>query len=757
MKKKLLKNLLFFIISFFMIFSFSLNINALTKQTDFISLNDEVSLEIDNIILTNIKFNTTNGLTAKILNNSKNEIDYSLTTYYYDSNYVLLGQNKTKDTLIQKNKTIKQQILINNLNTSETKNDIKYYRIALELPNNDQINNTPSQDNVYNTLDYVIDKYEVNINVNDNKCLNITEKITVFYNKKRQGINIDIPLINEIKTLDGTIIKEEAKIKNIELNTLYNLNKQNNYYTLEIGSTNEENIGSKTYIISYDYNYKKDKINGYDLLYYNMINSNWTVPIGNLSFKIKMPKDFDNKINFSIGEYNTNNENIKYTIRDNLIEGSYDGIIDKKQEISFNIVLPDNYFKKYTTLLNTRMYLMFIVPILGLIISSIVWFMYGRNNKKIESISYYPPREYNSLEASYIFNRKINKKQIASLLLFLSNKGYITIENKYKNYSVKKYKSNKIMRLIISLSILLITTIILIITIKKELEIPSIISFFILIIELVIIPNILPKRYFILKKDKNYKEENLNENDFLEFLFNNKSNRLTRIKKRLKSSKNKNKYFKNNILYSLIIIVFIIASIITTYVTTFIEYSKIIELLLLTISVTVSIAIFISVGNIIEKIIYMIIFNSILVASLFISGFENSIIFENEINIYGFIIGTICIIGIIYFLCNYDKRTKYGNDFYIKVKEFKNFIKKSDTDILKSLLEDNPNYLYDTLPYAYALGLSNKWIKKFKDIKLNYPTWYQNNQEFNIELINSVIKSSLHMVITKININSKNY
>ena len=116
MKKKLLKNLLFFIISFFMIFSFSLNINALTKQTDFISLNDEVSLEIDNIILTNIKFNTTNGLTAKILNNSKNEIDYSLTTYYYDSNYVLLGQNKTKDTLIQKNKTIKQQILINNLN-----------------------------------------------------------------------------------------------------------------------------------------------------------------------------------------------------------------------------------------------------------------------------------------------------------------------------------------------------------------------------------------------------------------------------------------------------------------------------------------------------------------------------------------------------------------------------------------------------------------------------------------------------------------
>ena len=393
MKKKIYKNLLFFIISFFMIFSFKLNINALTKQTDFISLNDEVNLEIDDIILTNIKFNTTNGLTAKILNNSKNEIDYSLTTYYYDSNYVLLGQNKTKDTLIQKNKTIKQQILINNLNTSETKNDIKYYRIALELPNNDQINNTPSQDNVYNTLDYVIDKYEVNINVNEDKYLDITKKITVFYNKRRNGISIDIPIKNEIKELDGTTIIDTAKIKNIEVNSLYDINKQDDFYTLKLGSNNEENIGSKTYIISYKYNYERDQIKKYDLLYYNIINSKWTVPIGNISFKIKMPKDFDNKIKFTTGNHNTNDYNIKYTITDNLIEGKYEGILDKRQEISFNIVLPDNYFKKHKIILNTRMYLMFIIPILGLIVSFILWLLFGRNKKIIESISYYGEEE----------------------------------------------------------------------------------------------------------------------------------------------------------------------------------------------------------------------------------------------------------------------------------------------------------------------------------------------------------------------------
>jgi uncharacterized membrane protein len=39
-------------------------------------------------------------------------------------------------------------------------------------------------------------------------------------------------------------------------------------------------------------------------------------------------------------------------------------------------------------------------------------------------------------------------------------------------------------------------------------------------------------------------------------------------------------------------------------------------------------------------------------------------------------------------------------------------------------VNDNPEYFYNILPYAYVLGVSDKWIKNFEGITLKQPDWY---------------------------------
>ena len=56
---------------------------------------------------------------------------------------------------------------------------------------------------------------------------------------------------------------------------------------------------------------------------------------------------------------------------------------------------------------------------------------------------------------------------------------------------------------------------------------------------------------------------------------------------------------------------------------------------------------------------------------------------------------------------------------------FKKFIEVSESSRLKTLVEQDPQYFYNILPYAYLFGVSDKWIKKFESIIPLAPSWYR--------------------------------
>ncbi len=53
--------------------------------------------------------------------------------------------------------------------------------------------------------DYYIENYDIKINVLENNTLEITEKISVYFNQQRHGIFRKIPLSNRVQRADGSI------------------------------------------------------------------------------------------------------------------------------------------------------------------------------------------------------------------------------------------------------------------------------------------------------------------------------------------------------------------------------------------------------------------------------------------------------------------------------------------------------------------------------------------------------------------------
>ena len=75
-------------------------------------------------------------------------------------------------------------------------------------------------------------------------------------------------------------------------------------------------------------------------------------------------------------------------------------------------------------------------------------------------------------------------------------------------------------------------------------------------------------------------------------------------------------------------------------------------------------------------------------------------------------------------------KTDAYTDLLGRVLGFRDFIKTAELDKLNELVEEDPQYFYHIMPYAYVFGLSNKWIKNFENIPVVTPNWYRGARGF---------------------------
>ena len=819
MKKRFKCIILFTVIILSLVFTYPLNTYASTEQTPYININNTQSLEVGGLAFTNISFKDYSltstqafGLAGIVRNNSNREINYTSTAYYYDSNYKLIAQGYNSATAISGSNSFSQMSNLSILN-GHSVNEIYYYRLSIETNDNtnSSLNNTtnltPSENYQYSSYDYVIDKYDINIVVNENNTFDITETITAYFNVPKHGIFRTIPLKNTITRLDGTTSTNHTQVTNVSVDSEYTISREKDKYKLKIGSANRTLTGEQKYIIKYTYNLGKDPIKDYDELYYNIIGNEWDTVIGNITFSITMPKEFDSsKLGFSSGTTgSTDNSKVKYNVSGNKITGSYNGILGAGEALTVRCELPEGYFVGTGLTFNLMNYIFYLFPILFLVIALLLWYKYGRDDQVVETVEFYPPQGFNSLEVGFLYKGKAENQDVTSLLIYLANQGYIKIVNdkidlKAERINLSNTSKNRANQKITELQDKIAVE-------KRTNPNSQKIKYYENMLDIYknidkpidykqyglksTVNKLNKKNEFLIKKLKEYDGNNVNEQIFLNGLFtkrpsisigslfsknveqeptdntnevtstdlyNNFYITMNRILSNINNKENKNKIFEKSAPSKTI---FIILMIIATYclitippIFAYGESSSLLFALLFpgfgftglfkyvfgetqTIYVNGR-ATYSSIVTKIFGLVWGLGFGGIPWAFMVLPALK-----QDPVYLVGYGLGLVCVLGMVICLKYLPKRTLYGNEILGKLKGFRNFLETAEKDKLETMVIQDPAYFYNILPYAYVLGVSDKWIKKFESISLQAPSWYDSLNAFDMMTFGSFMNSTM--------------
>ena len=627
------------------------------------------------------------------------------------------------------------------------KNEIEYYRLFIKVDSKpsetDQvfIDGLNLEDNNLSTKfydNYRINKYNVDINISENNVFSIKEDITAEFQAFKHGIFRKIPLKNTVVRADGSSYKNKAKISNIKVNEQYTLSNDSGYKVIKIGDPNKTITGTKDYTISYDYALSNDKTKEFDEVYFNIIGTEWDTSIANITFNVTLPKDFDkSKVGVSTGVYGTVGSNkVDFSVDGRTITGKVQGFLNPKEGVTLRIELPEGYFT-YEFEFNYMAIILIVVPLLFCVLSYKRFKKYGVDDIVVDTVEFYPPDNYSSIDIGYYYKGGATSTDVISLLIYLANKGYLKITDRDENGELLKHSNFKITKL-------------------KEYDGND-------KREKKFMEGLFKKRVefnlFGKAKEDNSDPNVVEKKDLTNNFYTTINSILLDVntKERRNSIFDKEASKKGNIMYLFLLISFILFMINLLYNGIYFD-----ELLSLGIFPLMGLLVFsygistifsrfldsnqakseASKNSVAATIILLIVGAAILI------GFGYGVLVDyidfDLISIISYIFFLLCL-GFI-FSCRtcIEKRTKFGNEILGKIRGFKNFLETAEKSKLESLVHDNPTYFYDILPYTYVLGVSHEWVSKFESIKIEPPNWYEtNNAAFNVAMIDNFMGATM--------------
>lgn len=520
--------------------------------------------------------------------------------------------------------------------------------------------------------------YDVDMKVSENKNIQITETMDVVFTVPSHGIYRTIPINETVKRADNSSFKNYTKIKNISVNKQFSTSKQGNLLKIKIGSQEKLVNGEQNYVIKYDYQPSDGKLKNNDELYMSIITTNWNTPIENASFSIEMPKSFDtNKIGVSVGSYGTigyNEDELDLYSDGKTIQGFIKRPLNSNEGISIRVLLPKNYFKNDNVVSDNPLIATIIILTL---ICFFMWNKYGKDDTPIPIVNFYPPEGRNSAEIFVEYKGNASTKALVSLIIYLANKGYIKIDEDKHSYSLYKLKEYD----------------------EKN------------SIEKGLMDAIFGGYDYVTKEDLESSQSFYKD--------------CKELTKKLNRIKNFIFIAESTSWEKLLLMILCIIGIVLTVIYALNGYSLSIENIYLALTFALPIIVMTiitnsDVSNILKIYIYFWMFGYLSISTMETLSEYN---FPLE-NICLVITGLIGLIVSIICLVNMPKRNKTGVKALGGILGFKKFLEVAEKNRIEMLIKENPSYCFDVLPYAYALGVSDEWIKKFEGLMLEQPNWY---------------------------------
>ncbi|HQB31813.1 MAG TPA: DUF2207 domain-containing protein [Erysipelotrichaceae bacterium] len=546
-----------------------------------------------------------------------------------------------------------------------------------------------------------INFHNVDIVVNEDGSLLVTETMSVHFTSKRHGIYIN--LTDEYYMdweINGQTVKKYYRFPVTNVKVLSNHKYSTNYYNgdvkIKIGDPDRYAADYETYKWQYIIHTTDLDLDGQDMLFMNIITTGWNTDTYSCEFTIHFPKTFANKdIYVSSPEGMMNDIGVKGLLtverKDNTIIGKYNGKIAFNEGITIQVLLGQDYFQ----FPNPNKY-GFIASIFAIIFSVfyfIVFYIYGKDDPIMPLVEYHAPKDVTSAEVGVIIDEEVNDSDIISLILDWGRRGIITI---------------------------LETDDDLILTKVNELESDAK-NYEKILFKGLFKHSIKGKVAVSTLQDSFYKTVN-NAKDALNKYYDKERTRLST---------------STSIAAQTTCAIFSFVPFLFAFVLVEWKVSHRFSLLGLGVAGSIAIAAGSFLLNHIHKKRFVLkwwryLLLGISAFSLYMfSVFSLAIVYkEAKMNTYHLV--TICIFQVlIIFLTMYmRKKTEYGNEMLSRILGLREFIINAEKEKLEDLVEKNPYYFYDILPFAYALGLTNIWNEHFRNLTFVECDWYDSPYDY---------------------------
>ena len=468
---------------------------------------------------------------------------------------------------------------------------------------------------------------------------------------------------------------KNSDVSYISVDNQYTVNRGSGNVRIKVGSPDVLVSGPQNYSISF----KHQLFGNRREFYYNIIGTEWPVTIEKVRFKVVLPAPFDkSKVGLSIGKYGTVGfkDGAQFTMLDKEITGETFEPLPPHSGITLRMEFPQGYFNpKNNPWVNITLWAILLMSLL----SFSIWFLYGKDEHITPVVSFYPPKDFYVYEAEQVCTEKISSKSLVAMLVSLAHKGFISITADDKDFSIVRLKD--------------------------------------------------------------YDGNNAAEDSFMKALFKRSSHWLASVSKAELEKSNtfykdcdtimkrmngyKSKFFStvsvNRIMDSFMFLLAAGIVLLTAFAGSHYRTGEDMAGILLSGLACCFIA---GVFRKNQKALFGPVAFAIFVFFLFLKqvfdSVDNTNSLQVQLGIIGSIVSIICYIQL-------PKLNFAGQRAKGELLGLKKFIEVAEKNRLELLVADNPEYFYDILPYAYILGVSDKWIKQFESITDLNPSWYKGN------------------------------
>ena len=302
-------------------------------------------------------------------------------------------------------------------------------------------NYVPSQDTGYELTDYNVD-----IVVNQDGTMDITEEITANFLSESRGLVRWLPIAQTVSFLDenNKLVEKRHKntISNFKVLNGVNLAKtetSNGCKLYYFGDEDRFIRGHHTYKFSYNFNMGDDQVKAKDLFYFNILGNGWDTSIKDFDFRITFPTAVElDDLSFYIGRYGESSTDAKGDIEGLVVSGNV--VSGKVAELGYaEAVTVYAEFEKgfFDWKVNHKWSIVVYCVGFGLLASVVgYWFVKRRKTPIVEVVEFKAPNGLTPTEVGYLNDGEITSDDLSALIVYWASKGWLKLTEHDKDVVV---------------------------------------------------------------------------------------------------------------------------------------------------------------------------------------------------------------------------------------------------------------------------------------------------------------------------------